>query len=326
MLVELPTLASRVRNTAPWAFRWLPLEGEDVLQGPLHTIEMRFECSYDSWQSTNGLQLSLSLRAGDDTSLFSATFHPRGRWRPHYPMGGIEFYRDGRRHRYNLILQQPDATDHGELGKLTDLTMAELFAGECWTYSVLFSITNICLRSRRLRVSLCFDDIGPVETNGLLIEDIGFAQAARGGQPDSLTVGPIEAVDILNLNLLQAIVGNADYFFDYDDNSRFVAHNVAAFELQGSLVPFPYDLQFSVVLTPFYQRHRQFSIDQEARINARRISAMLRKLPPLTDLAYVECAVSEGANHLIAAGLSATVHSRYEHYLHTLSEELKSSQ
>lgn len=322
MLIELPSLARRVKNNAPWQLRRLSLPKETILQGSLSKISIYFYCCYDEWRNSRYQQIPVSLDLDIGISVQIAQFLSRGRFKQQFPTGEISFFHEGKLHKYNLVFELCENEDHGELKNITDLTMAEIFDGECWNYSLLNSLTNVCLRSRQCIASLRFTKGRSIKTKALLIEDIEFAQKARGNLAVDLSEGPIEAVDIFNLHLLQTMVGNSDYFFDYND-SQFVAHNVAAFQLQESLVPFPFDLQFCAVLTPLYQRHRHLTIAQEARIKAETIICMMRTLPEYIDMSYVKHTIAHAITHLKAPTLSKSVLSRYETYLHCLDGELK---
>ena len=323
MLTELPTLCTRVVDTEPWHFRRLPLAPDEILDSEIESIRLEFCCNFDTWRSATTTKANISLEIPGKNHIHShAVFTRRGRWRPHYPMGGITFSCDGKHHRYHLIIRQPEDVDHGKLGEMTDLSMEELFAGETWNYRILNSITNVCLRTHSLSVSLSFSDRGEIHTQAIVAEDISLAQFARGQEPSDLEEGAIEAVDLFNLQFLQSLIGNADYFFDYNEQSRFTAHNVAAFRFGHRLVPFPYDIQFSVVLTPRYQRHRHFSLEQEAQINAEAISFMIQRIPHATDIRYIDQALTQACSSLEKAEMHRRLQERYMTYIRVFSESL----
>jgi hypothetical protein len=240
-------------------------------------------------------------------------------------MGGIDLLANGSRYSYHLIPQQVPYRERVFECDFSDLNSLELHQGELLNYQILNRISSAYLRAREIKFIIYDSADSQTSLLSILVEDIRKAQLDRGERPSRIEKQSIEASDLFNLHFCQALIGNSDYFFDYNEHSRFVTHNVSAYIKNERLIPFPYDLQFTCVLAPHYQRHRNFSLEQEAEINASNIGRMAKRLPRQVDLSYLASSIETAAEEIQRADLTDRLRNRFSSYVDTFNKSLTST-
>lgn len=176
--------------------------------------------------------------------------------------------------RLNFTASGPDGTAFAGEDKLKLVTHCQngnkksqnSALNEFTAYRIFNVVSDRSYRVRLLRIR--YEDTDGKQRKleephyGFLIEsDEGLAKRLGG------TVAKVEAIRFSNLdiqqtarlNVFQYLIGNKDWSFVTSDNDKACCHNIDLLDVDGSLVPIPYDFDLAVLTRANYRSEGQLN-------------------------------------------------------------------
>lgn len=327
-MFEVDTIAKYTSDTRPWGFRNSGSEAAlsndtliSVTTDRSTVLKIKLPDSFTTW---TGLKRETSERQARVELLpcgyeVSASASPRGQHRPGLPMLAL---RSNSFEAVHIILEDLPNTDLGPISDLSGQTPAHVFQAEKYAYLLASHLSDFFLTVGTTRVIL--EDIAQetIETNALILEDFHAAKERLGAIARQGLKPAFEAADVFNLYLIQSLVGNADYFFDFRDFGGFHSHNVEVFCLDGLWIPVPFDFQFSIFAAPRHKRYPRAGVEEYARSVAEFLSGMLQHLSGLHSVDFVYQAIASARSMVEASITEPELKMHYSTYLEILEHNV----
>lgn len=304
MLVEIPSLMDCLYLPDDWGFR---SDGGNIVDFPEDDIlSLKFHDNTLSCEENRAIKFQYLSKG----VMHSGTLETKGKWRNNLPSGVIEFEGDGS--KFFIIFEGISGTSKPPV--YSDLSYHEVFEGELFSYKLIEKLTSNSLKTKCINLCLTIDS-KETFTRALFVELFNEHEAFSLWKDGPLDSYKISAADIFNLNFLQCLISNQDFFFDYNDRGTFICHNIAAIKRKFNIYPIAFDFQFSAVLTPHYQRHREFDLKKEAENNAKTITKMAQKIPRQYCIEHIYDSQYFAEKVLSSFVTSPTLKHRYSLYM-----------
>lgn len=319
MLIELPSLADHIYQPENWGFHKEEKQQKGFVTD-FRTPSMTIVFQEESLDHVRNEKYNVIVKIGSKE--VNGIFVVKGKWRYAIPSGLLYYEFNQVTFKHFVVFEGGEYNSPQKREKYSEFSCAELFDGEVFNYKLIEAITSNSLSSHVLQVMLVLGS-SRIYTRALFIEFFEHSEICAFSRESTTSSYKVSAADILNLYFLQALIANQDYHFDYNEQGIFICHNVAGIAKNHKIIPIPYDFQFTGILTPYYQKHRNSNLHNEACLNANYIAQKLYRIPPHVSVSHIfEC--YEIAIKLLSKIVSSDrLRGRYVNYLNLFYSALR---